>query len=78
MRMLTLSFGIHVHNFAARAFYRHWRDWHERDRGDPADHGDAVSGSDLRRSAVTDRLAGLGATIYEGHAAANAAAAMWW
>jgi UDP-N-acetylmuramate--alanine ligase len=35
--------------------------------------GYAVSGSDLRRSAVTDRLAGLGATIYQGHAAANAA-----
>jgi UDP-N-acetylmuramate--alanine ligase len=33
--------------------------------------GMKVSGSDLRRSAVTDRLAGLGATIYEGHAAAN-------
>jgi UDP-N-acetylmuramate--alanine ligase len=30
-----------------------------------------VSGSDLRRSAVTDRLAQLGATIYEGHNAAN-------
>ena len=30
-----------------------------------------VSGSDLRRSAVTERLAGLGATIFEGHAAAN-------
>ena len=30
-----------------------------------------VSGSDLRRSAVTDRLAQLGATIYEGHDAAN-------
>jgi UDP-N-acetylmuramate--alanine ligase len=36
--------------------------------------GYAVSGSDLRRSAVTDRLASLGATIYIGHAAANAAA----
>jgi UDP-N-acetylmuramate--alanine ligase len=35
--------------------------------------GYAVSGSDLRRSAVTDRLIGLGAVIYEGHAAANAA-----
>lgn len=34
-----------------------------------------VSGSDLRRSAVTDRLAQLGATIYEGHAAQNAAGA---
>jgi UDP-N-acetylmuramate--alanine ligase len=30
-----------------------------------------VSGSDLRRSATTDRLAHLGATIYEGHAAGN-------
>jgi UDP-N-acetylmuramate--alanine ligase len=30
-----------------------------------------VSGSDLRRSPVTDRLAHLGATIYEGHQAAN-------
>jgi len=36
--------------------------------------GYAVTGSDLRRSAVTDRLAGMGAVIYEGHAAANAAA----
>lgn len=36
--------------------------------------GYAVSGSDLRRSTLTDRLAGLGATIYLGHAAANAAA----
>ena len=34
-----------------------------------------VSGSDLRRSSVTDRLAGLGATIYEGHNAANIAGA---
>jgi UDP-N-acetylmuramate--alanine ligase len=30
--------------------------------------GMRVSGSDLRRSAITDRLAQLGATIYEGHA----------
>jgi UDP-N-acetylmuramate--alanine ligase len=36
--------------------------------------GYAVSGSDLRRSAATERLAGLGAVIYEGHAAENAAA----
>jgi UDP-N-acetylmuramate--alanine ligase len=36
--------------------------------------GYAVSGSDLRRSTITDRLAGMGATIYEGHAALNAAA----
>src|SRR5580704_5626762 len=34
-----------------------------------------VSGSDLKRSAVTDRLAQLGATIYEGHAAGNVAGA---
>ena len=34
-----------------------------------------VSGSDLRRSAVTDRLAGMGATIYEGHDATNVAGA---
>lgn len=33
--------------------------------------GYPVSGSDLRRSAITDRLAGLGATVFEGHAAAN-------
>jgi UDP-N-acetylmuramate--alanine ligase len=36
--------------------------------------GYAVSGSDLRGSAVTERLAGMGATIYVGHAAGNAAA----
>ncbi len=30
-----------------------------------------VSGSDLRRSPVTERLATLGATVFEGHAAAN-------
>jgi len=35
--------------------------------------GYAVSGSDLRRTAATDRLASLGATIYTGHAAANVA-----
>jgi UDP-N-acetylmuramate--alanine ligase len=33
--------------------------------------GYAVSGSDLRQSAITDRLGSLGATIFEGHAAAN-------
>ncbi|HUY81322.1 MAG TPA: UDP-N-acetylmuramate--L-alanine ligase [Acidobacteriaceae bacterium] len=33
--------------------------------------GNKVSGSDLRRSAVTERLASLGATVFEGHAAAN-------
>jgi len=30
-----------------------------------------VSGSDLKRSAVTERLAAMGATVFEGHAAAN-------
>jgi UDP-N-acetylmuramate--alanine ligase len=30
-----------------------------------------VSGSDLKRSPVTERLSSLGATIFEGHAAAN-------
>jgi UDP-N-acetylmuramate--alanine ligase len=34
--------------------------------------GYTVSGSDLKRSAITDRLAGLGATILEGHEAAHA------
>jgi len=33
--------------------------------------GYAVSGSDLRRSATTDRLSSLGATVFEGHAAGN-------
>ena len=33
--------------------------------------GNTVSGSDLRRTPVTDRLASLGSTIFEGHAAAN-------
>ena len=33
--------------------------------------GNAVSGSDLRRTAVTERLVSLGATVFEGHAAAN-------
>jgi UDP-N-acetylmuramate--alanine ligase len=36
--------------------------------------GYSVSGSDLRRSPVTDRLAAMGAVIYEGHASENAAA----
>lgn len=36
--------------------------------------GYAVSGSDLRRSATTDRLLGMGARFFEGHAAANVAA----
>src|SRR5437899_12289306 len=37
--------------------------------------GFKVSGSDLRRSTVTDRLAKLGATIYEGHKAEHVAGA---
>jgi UDP-N-acetylmuramate--alanine ligase len=37
--------------------------------------GMKVSGSDLRWGPVTDRLAQLGATIYEGHSAANVAGA---
>ncbi|MGA2887625.1 MAG: UDP-N-acetylmuramate--L-alanine ligase [Terracidiphilus sp.] len=37
--------------------------------------GMKVSGSDLRRGPVTDRLAQMGATIYEGHDAANVAGA---
>jgi UDP-N-acetylmuramate--alanine ligase len=37
--------------------------------------GMKVSGSDLRRGPVTDRLAHLGATIYEGHGTANVAGA---
>jgi UDP-N-acetylmuramate--alanine ligase len=37
--------------------------------------GIKVSGSDLKRSAVTDRLGQLGAAIYEGHNAANVAGA---
>ncbi len=37
--------------------------------------GITVSGSDLKRSTVTDRLAQLGATIYDGHNAANVAGA---
>ena len=35
--------------------------------------GYAVSGSDLRKTSATDRLASLGATIYIGHTAANTA-----
>jgi UDP-N-acetylmuramate--alanine ligase len=34
--------------------------------------GYSVSGSDLKPSAITERLQNLGATIYEGHKAANA------
>ncbi len=37
--------------------------------------GYQISGSDLKNSAVTERLAGLGASIFEGHSAANIAGA---
>src|SRR5262249_1272765 len=37
--------------------------------------GYKISGSDVKTSAVTQRLAALGATIYDGHAASNVAAA---
>ena len=37
--------------------------------------GYRISGSDLKNSSVTQRLAGLGATIFEGHAAGNIAGA---
>src|SRR6202040_3003051 len=37
--------------------------------------GYTISGSDLKLTPVTDRLAKLGATIYEGHNAANVAGA---
>src|ERR1035441_8270337 len=37
--------------------------------------GMKVSGSDLRRGPVTDRLTHLGATIYEGHEAGHVAGA---
>src|SRR5579871_762052 len=37
--------------------------------------GHEISGSDLKLSPITERLAQLGATIYEGHAAANVAGA---
>ncbi len=37
--------------------------------------GYGVSGSDLRNSAVTERLAGLGAAVFEGHRAENIAGA---
>src|SRR5271155_5451577 len=37
--------------------------------------GYRISGSDVKLSPVTERLAGLGATVYEGHAASNVAGA---
>src|ERR1700690_679540 len=33
--------------------------------------GYKISGSDLKSSSVTQRLAGLGATVFEGHSAEN-------
>ena len=39
------------------------------------DLGFPISGSDLKLTAITERLAGLGAKIYEGHAAENVGAA---
>jgi UDP-N-acetylmuramate--alanine ligase len=37
--------------------------------------GYKISGSDLKRSSVTDRLKSMGATVFEGHAAENVAGA---
>src|SRR5438132_753397 len=37
--------------------------------------GYTISGSDLRTTPITERLAGMGAKVYEGHAAANVAGA---
>ncbi|MHB8301531.1 MAG: UDP-N-acetylmuramate--L-alanine ligase [Acidobacteriaceae bacterium] len=37
--------------------------------------GHCVSGSDLKHSPITERLAGLGVTIFDGHAASNVAGA---
>ena len=37
--------------------------------------GYKISGSDLKTSSITQRLAGMGATIFEGHAAENIAGA---
>src|ERR1700690_3902590 len=37
--------------------------------------GYKISGSDLKSSSVTQRLAGLGATVFEGHSAGNVAGA---
>src|SRR5258708_15688466 len=37
--------------------------------------GYTISGSDLKLGATTERLAALGARVYEGHAAANVAGA---
>ena len=40
--------------------------------------GYKVSGSDLRESAVTDRLKKFGAIIFEGHRAENMSGPEWW
>src|SRR4051812_44627708 len=37
--------------------------------------GYEISGSDLKLSSTTERLAGMGARVYEGHAASNVAGA---
>jgi UDP-N-acetylmuramate--alanine ligase len=37
--------------------------------------GYRISGSDLKLSPITERLAGMGATVFEGHNAANVAGA---
>jgi UDP-N-acetylmuramate--alanine ligase len=39
--------------------------------------GYSVSGSDLKRSPVTERLTGLGARVAEGHDAAHVPAPRW-
>jgi UDP-N-acetylmuramate-alanine ligase len=43
-----------------------------------ANLGYAVSGSDARRSAVTDRLASLGVTVQAGHVRPMSATPTWW
>ena len=37
--------------------------------------GYTISGSDLKMTPITERLAAMGAKVYEGHAAANIAGA---
>jgi UDP-N-acetylmuramate--alanine ligase len=56
-------------------FYGDRRNRHERHRRGAAQPRLQISGSDLKLSPTTERLAGLGARIYEGHAAANVAGA---
>ena len=42
-------------------------------------NGYKISGSDLKLSPITQRLAALGATVFEGHDAANLGGArIWW